>query len=140
MLAGGVVRSRVRRATSADILPIVDMIEALRASVCGPVAVDRAHTAATLAGLLSAPDGAVWVSPGGFIAGVLTRTIISPVPFAQELGWFATDGSGLRLLRVFEAWAQERGAALIQLSTGPSGPDLTRLGYRRAEQAWVRSI
>lgn len=130
----------IRPATAGDVLRIVDMVEALRLAVGGPVPVDRPHTAQTVAALLSSPDGAVWVSDGGFIAGALTRTIISPVPICQELGWFATDGSGLRLLRAFEDWAQERGAALIQLSTGPTGPDLTRLGYRRAETAWVRSI
>ncbi len=130
----------IRSATADDILPIVDMVEALRLAVGGPVPVDRAHTARTVAGLLASPDGAVWVSPGGFIAGVLTQTIISPVPIAQELGWYAADKSGLRLLRAFEGWAKDRGAALIQLSTGPVGPDLTRLGYRRAETAWVRSI
>ena len=130
----------IRPATADDVLRIVDMVEALRLAVGGPIPVDRAHTAQTVAALLSSPDGAVWVSQGGFIAGVLTQTIISPVPVAQELGWFATDKSGLRLLRAFENWAQARGAALIQLSTGPTGPDLTRLGYRRAETAWVRSI
>lgn len=130
----------IRPATAEDILPIVDQVEALRAAVGGPVAVDRAWTARTLAALLSSPDSAVWVSDGGFIAGVLTQTIISPAPIAHELGWYAADKSGLRLLRTFEAWAFERGASLIQLSTGPNGPDLTRLGYRRAEQAWVRSV
>ena len=32
------------------------------------------------------------------------------------------------------------GAALVQLSTGSGGPDLSRLGYRQAEVAWVRSV
>lgn len=130
----------IRSASAADVLRIVDMVEALQEAVGGPVPVDRAWTARTVAGLINNPDGAVWVSGGGFLAGALTQTIINPAPIAQELGWFATDRSGLRLLRVFEAWAIARGAALIQLSTGPSGPDLARLGYRRAEQAWVRSI
>ena len=130
----------IREATADDVIRIVDMVEALRLAVGGPVSVNRPHTARTVAGLLASPDGAVWVSDAGFIAGALTQTIISPAPLAQELGWYATDGTGLRLLRRFEAWARERGAVLIQLSTGPTGPDLTRLGYWRAEQAWVRSI
>lgn len=130
----------IREATADDVLRIVGMVEALRLAVGGPVAVDRPWTARTVAGLLASPDGAVWVSDAGFIAGALTQTIISPAPLAQELGWYATDGTGLRLLRRFETWAQERGAVLIQLSTGATGPDLTRLGYRPAEMAWVRSI
>lgn len=130
----------IREATSADVLAIVDMVESLRSAVDGPIPVDRAHTAATVAALISSPTGFVAVSAGGFIAGALVQTIINPASLAQELGWHAKDGSGLRLLRAFERWAIERGANWINLSTGVSGPDLSRLGYRRAEQAWVRSI
>lgn len=130
----------IREATASDILTIVDQVEALRAAVGGPVSVDRPWTARTLAALLESPDGSVWVSGGGFLAASIQRSIISPVPMAVEHGWWASDGSGLRLLRIYESWARERGAALITLSTGPTGPDLTRLGYRKTETAWVRSI
>ena len=130
----------IRPATASDILTIVDQVEALRAAVGGPVAVDRAWTARTLAALLESPDGSVWVSGGGFLAASIQRSVISPVPMAVEHGWWASDGSGLRLLRIYESWARDKGAAFITLSTGPTGPDLTRLGYWRAEQAWVRSI
>lgn len=130
----------IRRATANDILAIVDRVEALRAAVGGAVPVDRAWTAQTLAALLSSPDGAVWVSAGGFLAASIQRSVINPAPMAVEHGWWASDGSGLRLLRAYEAWAREKGAAFVTLSTGPVGPDLVRLGYRRAEQAWVRAI
>lgn len=130
--------ARVRLAGEADVLRIVDMIEDLRVAVRGPVAVDRPWTARTVAHLIASPDGAVWVSGGGFIAGSLQPTIISPTPIAMEHGWWASDGSGLRLLRAFEAWARERGAALVQLSTGAEGLELTRLGYRLTERAWVK--
>ena len=128
----------VRPATGADILRVVDMVEALRAAVGGPVTVDRPWTAQVIARLIASPDAGVWVSGAGFIAGSLQPTVISPAPIAMEHGWWAGDGSGLRLLRAFEAWAAGRGAALVQLSTGPEGPDLARLGYRRAEQAWIK--
>lgn len=130
----------IRPADATDVLTIVGMIENLRQAVDGPIPVDRSHTAATVAGLIASPDGVVLVSGAGFIAGAVVQTVINPAPLAQELGWFATDGSGLRLLRAFERWSVERGACWINLSTGVTGPDLTRLGYRRAEQAWVRSI
>lgn len=128
----------IRSATQSDVLAIVDMVERLREAVGGPIPVDRAWTARTVAALIAADDGAVWLSDGGFIAGSIRQTIISPAPVAVEHGWFASDGSGLRLLRVFEAWAAERGAALIQISTGPHGFDPSRLGYRLAERAWVK--
>ena len=128
----------VKRATGSDVLRIVDMVEALREAVGGPIPVDRAWTSQTIAALCTGHDSAVWVSAGGFIAGSLQPTVISPDLIAMEHGWFATDGTGLRLLRRFEAWARERGATLVQLSTGPSGLDLSRLGYRVAERAWIK--
>lgn len=128
----------IRVATYDDVLPIVDMIEELRAAVFGPVDVDRAWTARVVAGLVTSDTACVWVSDAGFIAGSLQPTVISPQLIAMEHGWFARDGSGLRLLRKFERWAADRGAKLVQLSTGADGLDLSRLGYRRAEMAWVK--
>ena len=129
---------RVRAATDADVLRIVDMIEDLRAAVRGPIPVDRAWTARTVAGLIASDDGSVWVTDGGFIAGVIEPTIISPARVAKEMGWYSRDRSGLLLLRAFEDWARMRGATLIQLSTGAEGLDLSRFGYRIAERAWVK--
>lgn len=130
--------ARVRLAGAQDVLRIVDMIEALRVAVGGPIPVDRAWTAKTVSGLIQSQDGFVAVSDGGFIAGAIRQTIISPVPVAAEMGWFATDGNGLRLLRAFERWATDKGAELVQLSTGPDSMDLSRVGYRPAELAWVK--
>ncbi|MDN3712121.1 hypothetical protein QWZ10_10520 [Paracoccus cavernae] len=68
----------IRKADAGDVLQVVDLIEDLRAAVNGPIPVDRAWTARTVAGLIADPDGAVWVSAGGFIAGALRPTIINP--------------------------------------------------------------
>lgn len=127
-------------AVEADIPRIIDMVEGLAAAVRGPQRVCRIRTGETLAGLIASPDGAVWVSAGGFIAGTLTQTIISPDPVAVELGWWAGDRSGLRLLRTFEAWAQAHGATLIKLSCngGAAQTILERSGYRVAEIQMVR--
>lgn len=128
----------IREATANDVIRVVEMIEDLRAAVRGPIPVDRAWTARTVAGLIASDDGAVWVTDGGFIAGVIEPTIISPARVAKEMGWYSRDRSGLLLLRAFEGWARVRGATLIQLSTGAEGLDLSRLGYRIAERAWVK--
>ncbi|WP_156505793.1 hypothetical protein, partial [Sulfitobacter sp. HI0054] len=89
--------SRTRPATEADIPALIDMTEALAASVRGPQRVCRLQAGETLMGLLRNPQGVVFVSAGGFIAGRIMQTVISPAPVAFELGWFASDRSGLRL-------------------------------------------
>ncbi len=130
--------AQVRAAVDSDVPRIVEMIVALRDAVNGPIPVSRDWSMRTVAKLIADPDGCVFVTDGGFIAGLMQPTIINPLPIAKELGWWASDNSGLRLLRAFEAWAKGRRALLVQLSTAPEGLDLTRLGYARAELAWVK--
>lgn len=116
------------------------MVCRLAASVDGPQKVDRLTTGATFARLIVSPGGVVFMSRGGFIAGEIGQTVISPDPIANELGWYAEDRSGLRLLRAFEAWARDQGATLIKLSCngGPAQSILERSGYRLAELQMVR--
>ena len=128
----------MRLAVCADIPRITDMVEALVASARLPQMVDRAYTYGVLAQLIGSPDGVVWVTEAGFLAGSVQRTVINPEPIAVEHGWYATDRSGLRLLRAFDAWAADRGAR-VRLSTPVAGVDLMRLGYRPVELAWVQN-
>lgn len=129
----------IRPATMQDVPRIIDMIEKLAATVNG-LPVDRIKAGETLAGLLADRAAAVLVSDGGFIAGRLGDTFISRDLVAYEMGWFAEDRSGLRLLRAFEAWAQSRGAAMIAMSCngGAAQRILERSGYRVAEIQMVK--
>jgi hypothetical protein len=134
----------VRLAVAEDIPRIVDMVCALREVIGGPVEPEPGKVSETIMILMGSPTGIVLVSDGGFIAGSIAPTIISNERFAHELGWFAADSSGLRLLRAFEVWADNRGAR-VRLSTGPEEripprlhKALQRRGYRAQETAWVK--
>lgn len=132
----------IREATcGADVRQVIEWTKALVASVQGPLQVDPAHCGAQIARLMHSPDAVVLMSKGGFIAGELTQTIISPQVIASEHGWYASDRSGLRLLIAFEKWAAPR-SALIKMSTpapgSVAGKILERRGYRAAEMAWVK--
>lgn len=129
-------------ATEDDVPEIIDMIEALREAVAGPVPVDRAHTEWTLLVLIANPNALVLRSTGGFIAGEINHLIISPAMVARELGWYANDGQGMRLLDQWLSWAREKGATGFQLSTAPDcAPSLSRALKRRgffpAEIGWA---
>lgn len=132
----------IRKAIEVDIPRLIDMTAALAASVRGPQQVCRLRTGETLASLLRNPHGAVFVSDGGFIAGQMMQTVISPDLVAFELGWFASDRSGLRLLRAFEAWAAKQGATLIKMSAngGAAQRILERRGYEVAEVQMVKKV
>lgn len=130
----------MRLATEADIPRTIDLVERLREAVGGPQRVCRIKTGETLAGLIHSPDGVVYVTEGGFIAGDIARTVISPDPVAVERGWYAEDRSGLSLLRTFETWADTKGATLKKFSCidGPARRILERAGYRLSELAMVK--
>ncbi|REF69962.1 hypothetical protein BDD41_2681 [Paracoccus versutus] len=129
----------IRPAGMDDIPRVIDLIEKLAATVNG-LPVDRIKAGETLAGLICDPAGVVLVTGGGFIAGRIGDTFISRDLVAYELGWFAEDRSGLRLLRAFETWAQGRGAAMIAMSCngGAAQRILERSGYRVAEIQMVK--
>lgn len=132
-------RQLIRPARMDDIPSVIDLIEKLAATVNG-LPVDRIKTGETLAGLICDPAGVVLVSGAGFIAGRLGDTFISRDLVAYEMGWFAEDRSGLRLLRAFEVWARDRGAAMIAMSCngGAAQRILERSGYRVAEIQMVK--
>jgi len=132
----------IRPATVQDIPRIIDMTEQLVAFVRGPQRVCRLKTGQTLAGLIKGPDGAVLMSEGGFIAGQVIQTVISPDPVAFEFGWYAEDGSGLRLLSALEVWAQEQGATMLKMSCASSTVQLMleRRGYKIAEIQMIKRL
>lgn len=65
----------------------------------------------------------VFRTDAGFIAGALAPSWCDPNwLIAIELAWWSEDGAGMRLLRQFEAWAQENGANEIRMTTLTSNP------------------
>ena len=129
-----------RHATAEDVNFVVDLIEDLVSAIDSPMRVERDAAAQTVASLINSDDGCVIIDGDGFIAGQITRTVISSSRVAVELGWISKSASGRRLLLAFETWAKSKGASLVAMSTGPKGPDLSRRGYRKTETTWVRSI
>lgn len=131
---------RVRLAVSgADISHVVSCIKKLVAAIDGPLSVDQAQAGASVARLIRSDAGVVFVSSGGFIAGEIMQTLISPKRVAFEHGWFADDKSGVLLLEAFEGWAYEQGAELVKISAASGAArGLRARGYRLAEQAWVK--
>jgi hypothetical protein len=134
---------RVRLARdAADISHAVRCGIKLAEAIGTPQTVDPAKAGAGLLRLMQSPLGVVYVSAGGFIAGEVAATVISPEPVAIEHGWFATDRSGLRLLSAFEAWAKTMNCVGVKMSTraghSAAATILERRGYTPQEIAWFK--
>ena len=133
----------VRVAVAADIPRIFDLVCCLREAVDGPAVPDQEAVSESLLILIASPTGLVLVTDGGFIAGNIAPTILTKERFAFELGWYATDGNGLRLLSSLERWADNH-MARVRLSTASWEQTpvtlrkvLLRRGYRPFETAWI---
>lgn len=139
----------IRIATAEDIPTIVRMTERLRASVQSPLDVDTVVTTRFVRSLMASPMAAVWVvdgqgGPTGFLAASVGTASISMLPIAVEHGWWAEQGGGLRLLKIYIAWARDVGCFAARMSTPPhnarAASILDRLGFDLAEQAWVKVL
>ena len=141
----------IRAATRSDLPILVEMgirfLSTLYQQHCtgNPIAL---HS--MLTHLMERDDGCVIVAErngvvNGGICGYVFLHHMSGERVASELGWWvdpATRGSGVRLLREFEAWADELGVQCIQLVAPDDrvGAFYARRGYGAVETLYQKRI
>ena len=81
----------------------------------------------------------------GFIYGVILRTFFSHEWVLQELAWYSRrQVAGLRLMKVFEEEAKQRGIKKIVMGSKPEFCDLRKIyirkGYRLFEEQFIKEI
>lgn len=148
----------IRSAEPADIPALAEMGQRFLANHPAGAGGDAVAIAVALSVLLT--DGFLWIAadvddrPVGMLAGALrgfwfqsgdARDVL-----AAELAWWIDPDyrrglAGVRLLRRFERWAEERGAVGIVLSdiidadgNSTSGDIVARAGYQLIERAHFR--
>lgn len=97
----------IRAATIADVELVAELgHKFINASDAPPATLDECRT--FVAALIPHPQGGVFVSERGVIAGTVGPLYYRP-DFLQaiELFWWAEDGHGKALLNAFEHWAIE---------------------------------
>jgi GNAT superfamily N-acetyltransferase len=128
--------------------------EQLVASYGDAVADNPAQLEALAEQLITVPAATVFVAEqDGVVVGMI-GLVVAPHHFsgrltAGEIMWWvdpAARGIGLRLLRRAEAWALERGAAVMQV-VAPARGDGARVGqlyerrgYRAVETSYQRTV
>lgn len=135
----------IRHATTDDIPVMLGLFEELRHAIAAPQAIDRSYVAGQFAALMCT-GGLALVTEGldGFLIASIERSRVNPEPVAIEHGWYCRTGHGAILLRRYEAWARDRGCAVIRMTTGYEQgrpmKALQRMGYAPAEVAWVKRL
>jgi GNAT superfamily N-acetyltransferase len=109
----------VKEATRGDVHAIVALVDQMTRGFTGPLpwAFDYASAYDRLLHAIGEPNETIFYSGTGFIFGVVyPLTFNRNITVASELGFFDTGGNGGALLDAFEAWAENRGASVIDLA------------------------
>lgn len=104
------------------------------------------RTAQMLQGLIESDEGFAAVKHDGLICGCLAAMpYLKDFIVAHEMFWWSAS-NGMDLLRMFEAWAQEKGASAIAVSHAVArrGKALERVfvrnGYTPNEAYYIRRL
>lgn len=119
----------IRRATQGDAFFILDLTKRFSKKYYdGPLDLNRA--ASSINRIIK--DGTCFVSNNGFIGGVLVDSLFHDETALVELGWYAEDSSGARLLDEFIQAGWDAGATEIRMTTLNNSPGVAhRLLYNR---------
>lgn len=98
-----------------------------------PLDEDRAEEFITR--LVSGDEGVVMISDAGFIAAVPMTDPFRSKRYLVEIGWYAEDNSGLRLLKSLEDYARMRLYDEVRMTTLESNPGVEKLLSRKGYTA-----
>lgn len=97
-----------RRATVSDLPALLEMGRQEHAvSRLSAQPFDEARVLHSFRELIDGMASAVFISPGGFIVGVVQPMLFNRRWNAYEIAWFAADGSGIALLKALSKWAKD---------------------------------
>lgn len=97
-----------------DLDHIIDLVNEFN-STHFDIELDQDKTEAMVAELIL--NGVVFVSPNGFIGGMIVPDMFRNWMYLQELGWYATDSSGYSLLLRFIKEAKDYGVDEVRMCT-----------------------
>lgn len=141
----------MREATVADVDALVAMGMLFLESVYrGLIIGNAAALRATALGLIASADAVIYVAEShGVAVGMMGMMVyahpMSGTRTASEVMWWmdpARRGAGVRLFRLGEAWARDRGATIVQM-IAPT-PDVERFyahaGYVPVERTFQKRL
>lgn len=84
---------------------------------------------------------------GGILLGMVGPSLVGPFIQCLEIAWWVepeSRGGSLKMLKMYEKWAEEHGAKLIEVKSMHKFPETEkiyeRLGYEPLEKSWVKTI
>lgn len=125
----------IRQATQQDLWHILDLTEEFN-TMYYHKPLDEVKTVGMIELIIE--DGVCFVSDKGYIGGVVMPDSFRDANALVELGWFAKDNSGIKLLDAFIAEGRRLNVDEIRMCTMSTSPDIAdkiilRKGFTLAE-------
>lgn len=125
----------IRQATQQDLWHILDLTEEFN-TMYYHKPLDEVKTVGMIELIIE--DGVCFVSDKGYIGGVVTPDSFRDANALVELGWFAKDNSGIKLLDAFIAEGRRLNVDEIRMCTMSTSPVVAekiilRKGFTLAE-------
>lgn len=96
---------------------------------------------------VSDPDRIAISKTGGILLGAISRSLLGPILQAHEIAWWVDPdyrGGSVAMLEMYENWALEKGAKLIEVKSLNIFKEVEtlyeRMGYSPIETSWVKVI
>ena len=128
----------IRRATIDDIGVVLPMAIKFNDEYFG-IPLNLVKTAEVICYIIE--EEIAYVSPGGFIGGIVTEDLMRDWTVLQEVAWYSTDRSGLQLLDAFvlagrELDVDEVRVCHLETSSPIVGKLLQRRGFALLETSY----
>lgn len=83
---------------------------------------------------------------GGILLGIVGQSLVGPFKQSSEIAWWVepdSRGGSIKMLKLYEDWAKENGAKLIEVKSLNKFPETEKiyekLGYEPIEKSWVKA-
>lgn len=87
------------------------------------------------------------IKDGGIFLGGISQSLLGPFIQAYELVWWVDSenrGNSLKMIKIYEDWAKEKGAQIIELKSLEKFKETeqiyNRIGYKPIETSWIKAI
>lgn len=96
---------------------------------------------------VQSPDRVAISKEGGILLGAVGKSLLGPILQSHEIAWWVDPehrGGSVDMLKMYEDWAIEKGAKLIEVKSLNIFKDVDRLyermGYSPIETSWVKVV
>lgn len=139
--------TEIRLATLQDSEQAVKLLLAFHKACDLPFEVTTAWALALFKACVNDKDKIAIIKEGGILLGMVGPSLVGPFKQCLEIAWWVDPekrGGSLGMLKIYENWAKDNGAKLIEVKSMNKFPETEkiydRLGYEPLEKSWIKVV